>query len=160
MENILNGEKFVDFEVEEKLFFEKESLGFYLTKHPFTMYSEIIDKLGFKKISDIQSPNENLTLSGIISNIRQQNSKRGKMAIIRLEDSNGEINIPIFFKKFIEFRKHIKQDNFIIITGTVKDRNDGLRIDAESISNIDKTLNKYCGYLRLQVDNKICFVKF
>ena len=28
MENILNGEKFVDFEVEEKLIFEKESLGF------------------------------------------------------------------------------------------------------------------------------------
>ena len=47
-------EKFVDFEVEEKLFFE-ESLGFYLTKHPFSIYSEIIDKLGFK-ISDIQSP--------------------------------------------------------------------------------------------------------
>ena len=39
------------------------------------------------------------------------------MAIIRLEDSNGEINIPIFSEKFIEFRKHIKEDNFIIITG-------------------------------------------
>ena len=77
------------------------------------------------------------------------------MAIIRLEDSNGEINIPIFSEKFIEFRKHIKEDNFIIITGkTVKDRNDGLRIDVESISNIDETLNKYCKYLRLQVDNK------
>ena len=77
------------------------------------------------------------------------------MAIIRLEDSNGEINIPIFSEKFIEFRKHIKEDNFIIITGkTVKDRNDGLRIDVESISNMDETLNKYCKYLRLQVDNK------
>jgi DNA polymerase-3 subunit alpha len=155
MENILNGEKFVDFEVEEKLFFEKESLGFYLTKHPFSIYSEIINKLGFKKISDVQSPNENLTLSGIISNIRQQNSKRGKMAIIRLEDSNGQINIPIFSEKYIEFRKYIKEDNFVIVTGkTVKDRNEGLRIDVESISNIDETLNKYCKYLRLQVDNK------
>ena len=77
------------------------------------------------------------------------------MAIIRLEDSNGEINIPIFSEKFIEFRKYIKEDNFIIVTGkTVKDRNDGLRIDVESISNIDETLNKYCKYLRLQVDNK------
>ena len=77
------------------------------------------------------------------------------MAIIRLEDSYGEINIPIFSEKFIEFRKHIKEDNFIIITGkTVKDRNDWLRIDVESISNIDEILNKYCKYLLLQVDNK------
>ena len=30
----------------------------------------------------------------------------------------------------------------------------GVRIDVESISNIDETLNKYCKYLRLQVDNK------
>ena len=37
---------------------------------------------------------------------------------------------------------------------TVKDRNDGLRGDVESISNIDEALNKYCKYLRLQVDNK------
>ena len=95
--------------MEEKLFFEKESLGFYLTKHPFSIYSEIINKLGFKKISDVQSPNENLTLSGIISNIRQQNSKRGKMAIIRLEDSNGEINIQFFQKNLLNLESILKR---------------------------------------------------
>ncbi len=45
---------------EEMLKHEKESLGFYITGHPLTKYDKLLESLGTKKISELDEISDGL----------------------------------------------------------------------------------------------------
>lgn len=105
--------------------YEKEALGFYITSHPLTKYSETLEKLKIFSIKSIlEEPVEgnDVTLAGIIGTIRQKkNSKGEKMAIFTLEDLTGSIEVVVFSEALKAFKHLLQEGSPLWIKGFLKE---------------------------------------
>ena len=131
-----------DFDVREKLQYESDLLGIYVSGHPLDRYSNIIEQLTSLQISEIQelnyipkasskggmnffgrdnSDNRDLTVAGMLSNIKIIITKKGdKMCFAEIEDLSGKIECVIFSKTFLEHESQLILDEPIAMEGYTK----------------------------------------
>ncbi len=131
-----------DFSHPEKLAFEKEFLGFYLTAHP--------QEANLKKVKDHISHEIELLLDdtdgtivkvgGIVETIKKTYTKKSnaEMAFVGLSDEKGLSIECIFFPKVWEqYRDQVFHDSVLIIEGKVDMKNDKPVILVQKISPIN-----------------------
>ena len=120
----------------EKLQFEYQTLGFYLSGHPLNKHIEDIKRLGAISIKQLgqSKRNESVKIIGIISNIKEHilKDKAMKWAILTIEDQSGYAHILCFSKYYKEI-KHILQTNEPILFIGNKESNE---VDYENKKNI------------------------
>ena len=135
-------EEYTDKEIQ---LFEKEFLGFYVTSHP--LFS-IRDKIQFLKTHDISNlaqldENTQVTLCGLITNIRQIPQKSDPSKFIRfvtLEDLTGTVDCVCFHRKLQDFADILVQDEKVIITGKVQHRGeDSISILIDNVKSVDNS---------------------
>jgi len=111
----------------EKLNWEKELLGLFVTAHPLENYKNIFEKkvLPLAKIStDII--NKRVRVGGIISEIKKVITKTGlPMLFVKLEDLTQKIEV-IAFPKVIEKNPAVFQQNKIVLISGRVDNRDGI----------------------------------
>jgi DNA polymerase-3 subunit alpha len=111
---------------QEKLSWERELLGLYLSEHPLDAYKAILaDKT--VPINSIQAEHHNktATVGGAISVIRSITTKNGqKMAFVKIEDQFGELELIFFPGVFQTYGEKLQRDKVYLATGklTTKDR--------------------------------------
>jgi DNA polymerase-3 subunit alpha len=130
-----------DFSNDEKLAFEKEFLGFYLTSHP-----QLNNLLALKneithEIAELEEQPEGsrIKIGGLIETIRKIFTKKNnsEMAFITLSDEKGiTIECVVFPKIFDQSRNLLIKDTVIILDGKVDSKNDKPVIIAEKISEL------------------------
>ncbi|MCM8782103.1 MAG: DNA polymerase III subunit alpha, partial [Candidatus Omnitrophica bacterium] len=103
------------------LAYEKEMLGFYITKHPLTNYTALLKRISSattKKLSEKKDGDE-IAIGGILSKVRFTITKRTaeKMAIATLEDLDGAVEVLFFPSCYQKAAMHIKKDRFVYIKG-------------------------------------------
>ncbi len=87
-----------EFDAQERLTYEKESLGFYISGHPLHKYKEVLETFT-TQIDAIDSnwDAKEALLGGIVSNLKQVKTRKGDtMAYVELEDLTGTIEITVF----------------------------------------------------------------
>ncbi len=132
-----------DFTTEEKLMFEKEFLGFYLTSHPHSETFEIIKQVSTHEIEFLESEQEGtlVKIGGIIETSRKIYTKKtgAEMAFIALGDEKGvTIETVIFPKVYQQFRELLTQDNVILIDGRLNIKDDRPVVIADRITPAKK----------------------
>jgi DNA polymerase-3 subunit alpha len=129
---------------QEKLLWERELLGLYLSSHPLDAYdlylteqSHALDQLKAELDGALVS------VGGVISAVRQIATKNGdKMAFVKLESKAGEIELIIFPKMFEKCQATLVQDRVVVASGRLnaKDRNgnitDELKVLADDVKEI------------------------
>ncbi len=102
---------------------EKEALGFYLTKHPLEKSFEY-DFFNLPRIKDLSSfANGDLVFAGLVKNKRIKTNKRGeKFSILELEDLTGSCDLLISESLLEESKKILRNDNLILIRGNLRRR--------------------------------------
>lgn len=136
--NVLQ-ESDIEFTDHEKLMFEKELLGFFLTDHPM---NQILDKLVYRITHKIQDLKElrnprKIKTGGMIANIKKIYTKKGnnEMAFLTLEDQMGLSIECVIFPKTFEITKNIlSKDSVILIEGKLefKDEQPVIIVDTAS----------------------------
>jgi len=124
---------------DEKLKWERELLGLYLSDHPLNRYKESIAKMTKMIIADISEKQLNRTvrLGGIVSDIKKILTRTGKpMLIAKLEDLSGNIEITVFPNTLEKTLTTWQKDNIIIVEGRVNQSYDGLKIICEQVKSI------------------------
>jgi DNA polymerase-3 subunit alpha len=103
--------------LEEKLKWEKELLGVYVSGHPLekitqsTNYQNTKNKLNIE-LFKTQKPAKLVNVAGLITESRRIFTKNNDpMMFIKLQDLSGEIECVIFPKILQEFGHHIIPDN-------------------------------------------------
>jgi len=129
-----------EFTENEKLSFEKEFLGFYLTSHPQMESLLKIKTLVTHEIELLQEENEGtvVTIGGLIENIRKIFTKKNgsEMAFIAISDEKGLIAECIIFPRIFEqYKNLLLKDAVIVIRGKIDTKNDKPIIIAEKISS-------------------------
>lgn len=124
---------------EEKLTWEKEILGLYVSEHPF---KEFTLKLGSQIINarDIASYNaqELVMIGGLITSIKQVTTKKGDlMQFVNIEDLTGTQEVVIFPETLKNYRPILEVDKIIIASGRISHRNDETKVIVEKIAPLN-----------------------
>ncbi|RKX61084.1 MAG: DNA polymerase III subunit alpha, partial [Thermodesulfobacteriota bacterium] len=97
-----------EWSLDEKLNFEKEALGFYLTDHPINRFRRWINIFSSYNLEKIKNAKEGtkVIIAGVISEIKLKSTKTGeKMAIIKIEDEKAALRALIFpdlYKQYMQ----------------------------------------------------------
>ncbi|WHQ46464.1 MAG: DNA polymerase III subunit alpha [Candidatus Midichloria sp.] len=139
-----------DWENRQKLAFEFEALGFYLSAHPLNEYHERLKKLGILSIENILNLEPKnfykCKVAGVVSSKKVKSSKCGRYAFLQITDTTGILDISIFNEKLlIESNDILEEGQTIICDIEIKNDDNGTRILAEKISEIHHTMkNNLC----------------
>ncbi|MBN1869680.1 MAG: DNA polymerase III subunit alpha [Candidatus Omnitrophica bacterium] len=122
------------------LTFEKEVLGFYVSGHPLAHYQTEI-----KEFTDISTKNlkqavegEDVRLVGLIEQVKLTNTRKTneRMAILRVEDIEGEVEVVVFPSVYARLANYIKDGEVIFLNGKVSLRDKVPKIIAEDMRHI------------------------
>lgn len=127
-----------DFTDSEKLLFEKEFLGFYLTSHPHIDTLTKLKAIVTHEIEALEAEKEGtqVKIGGIIEASRKVFTKKtnSEMAFIAIGDEKGvQIECVIFPKVFEQYKNVLINDSVIIIEGRLDTKNDKPMVIAQRI---------------------------
>lgn len=118
-----------DWSLKQKLSFEKEALGFYVSGHPVHRYLPDLQRIRAKRINELNQIPERgeVLVGGVVTDFRERplKSGNGRMAFFFLEDPFGSIEVICFSKPFAEYEQLLKADEPILVTGTMVIEGDG-----------------------------------
>lgn len=127
----------------EKLKYEKEVIGIYLTSHPLDNYKFEIDHFCPNRVSDLQLinqvkaaeveddvlldfnriKNKEVVIGGIIAEAGHRVAKSGKpFGSFIIEDYSGSFEIMAFGEDYVKFRSYMEEGYFVQIRGIVQER--------------------------------------
>jgi DNA polymerase-3 subunit alpha len=124
----------------EQLIWERELLGLYLSSHPLSEYESIFTEKSLPFI-EIKPALEGISvdLGGSITEIREITTKNGsKMAFVKLAGMDGEIELVVFPKIYLEDPDIWKRDNVILVRGKLSSGRDNGRGGDELKMLVDK----------------------
>jgi DNA polymerase-3 subunit alpha len=120
----------------DKLIWEKELLGIYVSGHPLDVHQEIAKKaaLSIAKIKAEPQSGMLLILPVLVSVVRSLLTKSGeKMAFVTVEDTTDSIETVIFPKLFKEHAAAIVPGTCLLVKGKVSVRNGETTLAIEGI---------------------------
>jgi len=122
----------------EKLSWEKELLGLYISSHPLESFKKILEQktLSLAKITT-NLINKRIRVGGIISGIKKILTRNGKpMLFVKLEDLTDKKEVVVF-PNIIERNPTAFQENkVVLIQGRVDNRNGEVKIIADQIEEV------------------------
>jgi len=139
----------------ERLANEKLALGFYLSGHPYRSFAAELAPLVRTTLADLAPTRDPVRLAGIVTALRVQTSRRGKMAFVTLDDGEGSAEIVVFNETFDAARNLLREDQLVIVEAKVQQRVtddgqvQGLRVVAESICDLAAIRKRHAKSLRI-----------
>ncbi|MDO4271607.1 MAG: DNA polymerase III subunit alpha, partial [Candidatus Saccharibacteria bacterium] len=105
----------------EKLGWERELLGLYLSAHPLDKYETFLrEQTNATKSLNSSQDGALVTIGGLISKNRTLITKSGtKMAFMTIEDKAGEVEVVIFPKTFEKMPQNIDPSDVVMIKGRI-----------------------------------------
>lgn len=118
----------------EKLVYEKEHLGLYVSDHPLNSYTKVLASFNkIKNLATIQN-DQFVTLGGIIAKLKRTLTKKNDpMAFFTLEDETGTVEVLVFPKVMPQVVHLLEVDRIIQLTGRLSDKDGEAKIIAESV---------------------------
>lgn len=132
----------------EKLKYEKELLGMYVSGHPLEkVYKYIEKKINFNsdmlekmKLGKLHMKNNaTMVTAGMISDVTRKTTKKGNlMVFVTLEDIYGEMELILFENQYMRFKKLLKEDNVVAVKVRIGIKNEtDVTLYVDSMTNIN-----------------------
>ncbi|MCP3676334.1 MAG: DNA polymerase III subunit alpha, partial [Deltaproteobacteria bacterium] len=125
----------------EKLNYEKEALGFYITGHPLLKYSKelaLYASVDTESIRGCQNE-ETITIGGMVGGLKEITTRRGaRMAFLDLEDLKGNVEVIIFADLFATVNCYLTTTSPLIITGRVDRDEERIKVIASDIYPLEE----------------------
>jgi len=121
----------------ERLSWEKDLLGVYVSSHPLLELSINYQHAVTATCADITPTRKGRGVSvlGMISGVRTITTKKGdRMAFVTIEDMHGVCDVTVFPKTFEKTREFLDEGRIVLVRGKVDVRNDRASIIADSLS--------------------------
>ncbi|MBM3342018.1 MAG: DNA polymerase III subunit alpha [Betaproteobacteria bacterium] len=135
----------------ERLKQEKVALGYYLSGHPFRTYEGELRDFVPTRLDQIQPQPHPMMLAGIVVSQRIQMTRRGRMAVLVIDDSYARIELTVFNELFEEHRHWLKEDQLVVVEGKVSfdEFSQSLRISAEKLLDLQKAREQFARALKI-----------
>jgi DNA polymerase-3 subunit alpha len=128
----------------DKLAFEREMLGLYVSDHPLAGLELQLAKHASGSIADIiasesTQDGDTVTIAGLVTNVQHRTAKNSgnQYGMIQVEDFGGEMTVMFMGKAYQEFAPALVGDSIVVIRGRVSLRDDGMNVHAYSLFTPD-----------------------
>jgi DNA polymerase-3 subunit alpha len=121
--------------MEQKLLWEKEYLGLYVSAHPLDSYKKVL--AGYTQIATLPTLKAGslVTIGGLISKYKRTLTKKNDpMAFFTLQDPTGIVEVLVFPKLMIQAVPYLDLDKMVQVNGKISDKDGEMKIIAEEIS--------------------------
>ncbi|VAW86040.1 DNA polymerase III alpha subunit [hydrothermal vent metagenome] len=139
-----------------RLKLEKETLGLFLTGHPIQPYAAELRNMTTSRIVELKPARGNrVVVAGLLLDIRMINSRRGKMAIITLDDRSARIEFTLFSEALERYSDVLLKDNILVIEGDVSndEYSGGLRLNCKELYDLAQAREQFAKRLVLRFDH-------
>ena len=123
----------------DKLAFEREMLGLYVSDHPLAGLEIPLAKHASTSIHDLLasedvSDGDQVTVAGLVTSVQHRVAKSSgnPYGMITVEDFDGEVTVMFMGKTYTEFQSMLQADSILVVRGRVSRRDDGLNLHAQS----------------------------
>ena len=111
-----------DFGRGQRLAWEKEYIGLYVSDHPLSPLREYLESaaIPLSKITEdkVLADGARVTVGGLVTTAQKRVDKNGRnWAIFTLEDLTGSIEVLTFAKSYEKCGEHINEDAKLLVTG-------------------------------------------
>jgi DNA polymerase-3 subunit alpha len=122
---------------DEKMSFEKELLGFYVTGHPLDAYAALLSNGSYQTIASLaeMADREQFRIAGAITQVdRKFTKKEGKpFAVVFLEDLTGTLEVVLWNEVYVKVSEALTLGRVIEIQGTLDKRDEAVRATAQKV---------------------------
>lgn len=147
----------------QKLAYEKECLGFYLTSHPLAQHSKRIERYSQttnKQLADMED-GVPVTIVGMVGAIKIATAKKtnanglNKYANFDLEDATAIIRCIAWPSDYDRFKELIQVENIIIVQGKVDRRGREPNIVCNRIMTLDQADKEFTSQVAIKFDRAL-----
>jgi DNA polymerase-3 subunit alpha len=128
----------------DKLAFEREMLGLYVSDHPLAGLETHLAKIATSSITEllggeVAAEGERVTVAGLITSVQHRVARNSgnQYGIVQIEDFGGTIDVMFLGKTYQEFSPALLNDAIVSVTGRVSMRDDGMNLHAVSLTTPD-----------------------
>jgi DNA polymerase-3 subunit alpha len=139
----------------QRLAFEKESLGFYVSGHPLKRYEDLIDKFTNANAVSIKEMKNGaaVRIGGLIRSTKIIKTKRGDlMAFATIEDLHGAVETTVFSRVYTAVSDLLVEDTPVFIQGQVQKDEQSVKILAEKVVAMNKAEETWTASIHFNVE--------
>ncbi|MCG7901834.1 MAG: DNA polymerase III subunit alpha [Candidatus Thiodiazotropha lotti] len=152
-----------EWEEEQRLQGEKETLGLYLTGHPIDRYLGELDSICSSRIGDLSLDGAPaggqrrrgvpVVVSGLVVTASHRQTQRGRMGTLLLDDRSGRIECTLFNENYEQHRDLISADKILVVSGMLNydEFRGGLSIRADNLLTIEQARSHYARMLNIHM---------
>jgi len=156
----LTAGSWIEWEEEQRLQGEKETLGLYLTGHPINRVDAELDAIAGTRIGPLlqsvasQSDREKRTVAGLVVAVRHGKTQRGRMGSVVLDDRTGRIEVTCFSELYEQVRDLLAADQILVISGSMSfdDYRDNWSLRADQVRTLEQAREVLADHLSLVLD--------
>ena len=141
-----------EWEDEQRLQGEKETLGLYLTGHPIDRYQDELKSLVSGRIASLledpgpantgfgRNRGRKVTVAGLVVDARHRNTPRGRMGSVTLDDCSGRLEVAVFADQYEALRDLLSLDKILVVSGSLApdEFRGGMSLRAERVMELEQ----------------------
>ncbi|PLR98126.1 DNA polymerase III subunit alpha [Bacillus sp. T33-2] len=121
--------------VEQKLAYEKDVLGFYLSKHPVSIFEEVFKAANVQLLA-LKQGGQRCRIGVYITETKKIRTKKGDpMCFLTLSDPSGETEAVAFPNEYRRFGPDLKQGEITLLEGKFEERDGKVQFIIQSVLN-------------------------
>jgi DNA polymerase III subunit alpha len=117
-----------EYEKNDLLRLEKESLGLYVSEHPLAAVKEQLFRKTDCRLAEVPArrDGEIVTVGGIVGTMKQLTTRKGDpMVFARLDDLTGSAEVVVFNSVYVHARELLMTDAILVVKGRVDHKQEG-----------------------------------
>jgi DNA polymerase III subunit alpha len=142
-----------EWEKAERLAYEKEALGLYVSEHPLSGIREALRRKTDAQIVELERRRDGdvVTVGGIVGALRQTTTKKGEpMVFMRLDDVSGSVEAIVFNSVYGAARDLLEADRILVVKGRIDHKEGETKLIAMEVAPFESTPER--SEVRLKLD--------
>jgi DNA polymerase III subunit alpha len=130
----------LEFDKRDRLAFEKEMLGLYVSDHPLLGAEAALARRADGSIDELDSFDDGdmRSIGGVITGLQRKWTRKGDlMAVFALEDMRSSVEVMVFPRTMQEQGHKLADDAVVVVKGRVDKRDDAPKLIAQSIDVLE-----------------------
>jgi DNA polymerase-3 subunit alpha len=125
----------------ERLNYEQEAIGFYLSAHPLEAYSSALAALKTTACAQfLERANEgasSVRAAGVVLNVQERDSNGRRFAFVQLSDPSGSFEVAFFQEAYSSARELLEPGRFLLVKANIRADGDMIKLTAQSADDLD-----------------------
>ena len=144
----------IEFAKRDRLAFEKEMLGLYVSDHPLLGAEAALARRCDLALADLADAEEGVlrSVGGVITGLQRKWTRKGDlMAVFTLEDLGSAVEVMVFPRTMTEHGHKLEDDAVVVVKARVDTRDDAPKLIAQAVDVVEVAEGPVAEPLRVRV---------